>query len=265
MSDQDLDKLFRNKLEDHREMPSAKAWEQIRSTVGQKKSGFPFLRIAAAIVILCISGAIVWFAIPHNETAPLATNKTEVSKEDKPQNEEMTSERPPAEFRDSPDANKESGNIEQNTDTPETNRTSLPPAQDQPDEPGELVADKSSPAADHTKGTDTNEPMPGNPEPMERNELAALTSPEITEPEEPITADEAVIGGQKLTFSIDEFESAEEVVAAGQPSEDNEEGLKKVWSFLQQVKEPEAGLGELRELKNNILAFGNAKPKKESD
>ncbi|MEJ2004735.1 MAG: hypothetical protein P8X57_07180, partial [Cyclobacteriaceae bacterium] len=79
-----------------------------------------------------------------------------------------------------------------------------------------------------------------------------------------VAALEKTNAGQTLTFSIEEFENAEESVASNsQTQQESEEGLKKVWSFLKQVKEPEAGLGELRELKNNILAFGTDKDKKE--
>ncbi len=268
MSDQDLDKLFRNKLEDHREMPSAEAWEQIRSSVGQKKSGFPLLKIAAAILVLCLSGAVVWFALPDNQTAPLATNSGEKSITDSSGNIDQAPAEKLNERQEIQEDNGDDENIPNNSVNPTPTDRDLPTREQPAVTSDERLAEVEMPDTDQTdKAADSKltEAIQEIPEPVERNETPVGAIPEITEPELAKTADEPVTVGQTLTFSIDEFESAEEVAAMDESSEKNEEGLKKVWSFLQQVKEPEAGFGELRELKNNILAFGNTKAKKESD
>ena len=106
-----------------------------------------------------------------------------------------------------------------------------------------------------------------------KDQVAAVTElPELPEQQEELkTETEAVMAkaetdGQTITFSIDEFSDAEVAIAqvADQgEKEEEEEGLKKIWGLLRQVKEPETGLGELRDLKNNTLAFG--KDKRESD
>ncbi|UII24957.1 hypothetical protein LVD15_16785 [Fulvivirga maritima] len=54
MSDQQLDKLFKSKLEDIKKEPSSDAWNKLNSKIQQKKSrgAWFYIRIAASILLL---------------------------------------------------------------------------------------------------------------------------------------------------------------------------------------------------------------------
>lgn len=74
-----IDELFRKKLENHSERPSKLAWEKLESQLGpQAKKGSPlWLRIAASLLIIGLAGYIGWSIAPDQtvETPhPIADN-----------------------------------------------------------------------------------------------------------------------------------------------------------------------------------------------
>ncbi|MCH7398995.1 hypothetical protein MM236_13400 [Belliella sp. DSM 107340] len=79
--DRDFDELFRNKLSNHEVKPSQLAWERLESKLPKnKKSGYyPFLKIAASIILLLGLGYVGWFL--SNEMAPEAPQVAEVNKD----------------------------------------------------------------------------------------------------------------------------------------------------------------------------------------
>ncbi|MBW3467234.1 hypothetical protein [Arthrospiribacter ruber] len=60
-NEKNFDQFFKEKLEKHQEKPSALAWERLESQLPKKeKSGFyPFMSIAAAIVLLLAAGIVL--------------------------------------------------------------------------------------------------------------------------------------------------------------------------------------------------------------
>ena len=259
MSDQDLDKLFRSKLEELQQAPTPGAWEKIQGEIDAKKSAFPWMRIAAAILVLITAGAIAWLSVGPG-TDPEITASNPAGKDSTVTEESLPS----------------SDNL---AVVPKTE--AVIPAQENNDkEQARQTAAGESMRKDPEPRTNDDERKPVAQQPKTavdmkmtaKDQVAALTElPELPEQQEELkTETEAVMAkaetdGQTITFSIDEFSDAEVAIAqvADQGEKEEEEGLKKIWGLLRQVKEPETGLGELRDLKNNILAFG--KDKRESD
>jgi len=247
MSDQDLDKLFKNKLEDHSEEPSAHTWDRIRSSVKEER-GYPWMKIAAAVIVICLAGFLVWFAIPDQPAANLSDNKKTL----------------PDTIVDAPESNITSSESEAQG----TIQEDAPPVVQKDNALAETTENEQPKKAEKNQPKEVIEtPMPDKPVSVEKAEVKDLIAQnEVKEPVfEKSTPQKTQVSGQTLAFSSDDFDQAERVAAQVSNKEEEEEGLKKVWSLLKQVKEPEAGFGELRELKNNILAFGNTKEKKATD
>lgn len=61
-ADKNFDQYFKEKLVNHEVRPSKLAWEKLDSQLGNKKRAiyFPFMRIAAAIILLLGVGYIIW-------------------------------------------------------------------------------------------------------------------------------------------------------------------------------------------------------------
>lgn len=61
-ADKKFDQYFQEKLENHEVKPSKLAWERLDSQLGKrdKAAYYPFMRIAAAIILLMGSGYLVW-------------------------------------------------------------------------------------------------------------------------------------------------------------------------------------------------------------
>ena len=90
--DRDFDELFRNKLSKHEIKPSSLAWERLESKLPKnKKSGYyPFLKIAASIILLMGIGYVGWFL--SNEIEPEAPQVAEVTKDQVEEESESTLE-----------------------------------------------------------------------------------------------------------------------------------------------------------------------------
>lgn len=66
-----IDQLFRDKLGEHEEKPSAWAWEKLDAKLHRKdrKGGFPWFRIAASLLVVGTLAYVVWTNIPAKEEA----------------------------------------------------------------------------------------------------------------------------------------------------------------------------------------------------
>ncbi|MCA6073683.1 hypothetical protein [Fulvivirga sedimenti] len=254
MSDQDLDKLFRSKLEDIKKDPSPRAWDQISEALPQRKRGGFFFRIAATILLLMAAGSVMWYLGQDSPEPTLAVNTPvsrpveipAISEDSANTTSEQTEETVQREISkaDVPSGQKTQASSNKPADT-------APLLIEETDSPEKITKKEIVP--DQT--VEVSEPLIASTETPELNNAGTASS-------------ETTVTGQTLSFNIDDFESAEKttaVMASAEPAaqDPDEEGLKKFWNVLKKVKEPEAGLGELRDLKNNLLAFG--KEKNETD
>lgn len=65
---QDIDRLFRDKLAGHSVQPSPQAWGKLESRLSQnKKAGVPWMRIAASFFLIGSVAVLMWLSVP---TAP---------------------------------------------------------------------------------------------------------------------------------------------------------------------------------------------------
>lgn len=85
-NEKNFDQFFKEKLEKHQEKPSALAWERLESQLPQKeKSGlYPFMSIAAAIVLLLAAGIVLLNRLGESpetkdQVAELQTNESKDS------------------------------------------------------------------------------------------------------------------------------------------------------------------------------------------
>jgi hypothetical protein len=87
---QNIDGLFRSKLENHRVKPSGLAWEKLDQQLSrQEKPAYPWWRVAAVAILLLSMGALLWtgslvteeIAMPVAQEQILPEELTEVAPE----------------------------------------------------------------------------------------------------------------------------------------------------------------------------------------
>jgi hypothetical protein len=77
-----IDKLFRDKLADHTQVPPAPAWARIETSLSKKNNGLLWFRMAAALLVLGIAvGAIAWLTSPDT---PDRATQSQLSKVTEP-------------------------------------------------------------------------------------------------------------------------------------------------------------------------------------
>ncbi|GAB2628201.1 hypothetical protein [Belliella aquatica] len=83
--DKKFDDLFKSKLSNHEIKPSSLAWERLEGKLNKKEKAayFPFLRIAASIILLLGVGYIAWFISKEDikEAQPQLAEVVEQSEE----------------------------------------------------------------------------------------------------------------------------------------------------------------------------------------
>src|SRR5690606_38467566 len=63
----DLDRLFREKLEGHSVNPSPIAWEKLQGRMAQKKKGMAWIRIAASVLFRLGLTALLWLSVRESQ------------------------------------------------------------------------------------------------------------------------------------------------------------------------------------------------------
>jgi hypothetical protein len=246
-SDKKFDQYFQEKLGNHEVKPSKLAWERLDSQLGKKGKAayYPFIRIAAAIILLMGAGYLVWqfktAEITRPQTAEIIQipvqeevldNKTESLTE-----QEITNEIK-SEF-----VNPESIENEKAHDTPvKKPRIEIKPVTERPKE---LLAE--------------------NTIQTERNHEQMIGIPELDLPE--LKLEEAI--GMKNTEKQDDEEVLEYKVIIkskglkNEPTKQSlivgiEEKVDKIGGFLNKV---EQGFADLQDAKENL--FASNLPRKE--
>lgn len=266
MSNRELDHLFKSKLEELEKQPSARAWNEIQASVNtrNKRGGWFYSGIAAAIVALVTVGSILWVNRDTEQPVEQIAGKTEVGSqksevrsresEDRSGESEVEAQRNTSLVKKEPllalnnassNTNKETANSKSQTSNPElrsknnklqTGNTKL-----------ETVNSELQ--------TVNSELRTQNSEP-ENRELRTKDSEPRTEDSEMRTVN---TDGQTLIFNIEDFNTSK-VTATMDDADETEKDkkpstLRKVIDFAKNVKEGDAGLGELREAKNELLAL----------
>lgn len=205
-----VDKLFKDKLEEHSLQPSAQAWEKVEAHLG-KKNKMVLWRVAAAVVLL---GVLTFAGLNWNDEPVTEIANEEVKK---PVDNEIKSEPVKKPVLTTPQTIKETPKV--------AKKKTITPA---------------APVA------------PVAEEPVIEQTVAVA---EIIEPQKEIKKEEK---GITLTYSLPSIKKDEPVVAEVQPKKT---GLERVLEIAKEVKNADSPLAELREAKNDILAFEFKKDK----
>lgn len=249
MSNKELDSLFKNKLENLERQPSAGAWNKIQAQTQQKKFGWLWIKVAAAILLLLVSGVVIWNASQDT----LETNETIASSETKPE-DIATEHQPVAE----PQIKNEVNTIEElekTTSIVENIQHKAPKT-----EPTANVIMPDVESKTMVSNETTKESLPTVDEILEESETL-ITQNEVTDAtnETQTTSTEQEVRGTTLEFNIEDFQKTQ--IAANTSNEVNNEegpepkkGLNKVLNLMKDIKS-DAGIGDLREAKNEIFAL----------
>lgn len=257
MSNQELDKLFKNKLEDLKVQPSADAWSKIQKNSKEKQSSALFIKVAAAVVILAVFAGILWINNDeHRQNNTVAINNHPVAKKkENAQNKETKADSEPHDVVQA-DKNKEQHNIKPSGTEPVNKESEFT----------EQIAISKKNKEDRKVQSLTKKELANHP-PASNSKLQETTDKETKNQDAETKNQKPEIRNQKpetrtLTFNIEQFASAK---ISGQEQGENQmiadadsqqkTTLKKVIGFAQDLKEGNDGLGELREVKNELFAF----------
>ena len=278
MSNRELDNLFKTKLEDLERKPSANAWDRIQAGKQQKKGkGIWFYSSIAAAVVLLIASAGV-FLLNNDNTA--TTTGITALEDDVKQKEAMAAKEVEEEklsLQKSESSQQLAVDNEQNSHSEEAIIS-----KDNKDNKKDLIAHSSQAKAvskaNKGESSDKDLSKTRNQEPKTKNSELKTENQELNiENTEPKTLNSHATNsttvastnqqpkeqdkGQTITFNIEDFKAATTVAKAAE-KEEKRSPLKKVVDFAKNLKEGDAGLGELREAKNELFALNF---KKEND
>ncbi|KEO75139.1 hypothetical protein [Anditalea andensis] len=68
-SNKNIDKQFRDQLENHEIKPSGLAWERLEKKLDQnKKPAYPWMKVAASVMLLLTMGSLIWLSIDFTKS-----------------------------------------------------------------------------------------------------------------------------------------------------------------------------------------------------
>lgn len=258
MSKEELDHLFKNKLQDHTRMPSANAWEKLENRLdGENKPVvFRWWYIAAAVALLIMSGVVFWNVAPGpqmaNKTATLAdteledSSQTVIPQEQIAENNERESGIP--EEKSMPEDSGAAAEKATPLNLPDQHVAAITPKK-----PLEEIAAISTEREDAIGSLNTKEEVQIT-EILENSQ--AIASADNSEKVEETT----------LRFSIEEFDEAlipdTNTTNTANSSETKKKGLKKLWASVKSGQLIDTNMGELREAKDDLLSFNKGETQK---
>ncbi|ELR68414.1 hypothetical protein C900_00382 [Fulvivirga imtechensis AK7] len=269
MSDRELDHLFKSKLDELEKRPSARAWDEIQSniTTKNKRSTWFYSGIAAAIVVLAAVGSVLWVNRGTEQPVVTIAEKSEVGSRKAEDRSEKAEVRSPKSEVGSTKSEVE-GNSSMVTKEPllalnntSSNRTDTNTKQQTANR--ELSSENKEPQTGNSKlETENSELLTVNSDlRTENSELKTQNGELRTENSELKTSTDQKQepNGQTLIFNIEDFDSRKALTTNNNESEQGKDKrsstLRKVLDFAKNVKEGDAGLGELREAKNELFAL----------
>ncbi|UII29857.1 hypothetical protein LVD17_16275 [Fulvivirga ulvae] len=283
MSNRELDNLFKTKLEDLERKPSANAWERIQAGKQKKKrKGIWFYTgIAATIVLLAAFTGVFLFNNDTETTTTIATLKENTKGE-----EHSVKTESPLVITDKKERDSQVLEEQENNAQPEASGTIASPAQQvsgtdnftahSDRNKDEKRSDNKKTLENGSSGIETSnnlnsvakventpienqngEPETGKEEIKILHSHATNSTTVASTNQQPEVQDK----GQTITFNIEDFKTAT-ATAKAEEKEEKISPLKKVVDFAKNLKESDAGLGELREAKNELFALNF---KKEND
>lgn len=224
------DKLFRDTLENFQRPAPVGAWDKIEQKLAKPNPKIMWLRIAAGIVLLTAAAILVW---PVENTEHAITKNEDNNSVKKDEAISTPPLKKEAEIKDEAKQSTHTYTAKTKTvrteiDVEKKEQESIPPVNDTPS----LI---DSP---------------------ETNELVAELTPEEKEPV-----------SRKLVYTADEVNSKflkKKLPPEATPESKEASGIQKLIGLAYAAKNSEAGLGELRQKKDDLLAFSFGKKKGEN-
>lgn len=258
MSNQELDNLFKNKLEEFTQKPTRDLWGEIDEQLEPKKKP-PFiwlLGVAASLLLLVSIGA--FFYLNQNESIPydkvLAQNNNDKVNPNL-ENETQVKIKTPIE---NTIQEKNTNQLKKVKALPITKTYAKPVSE------GKIIAPiEKAEKAQNIASNDNAIPKIENAEDNSIEEIDILkTESEIKltkiQETDATPSDNTASTSSKsktLVFDISEF-TTESALAKNEEENKKESKLKKIFNIAKDIKEGENGLRELREAKNSLLALG---------
>jgi hypothetical protein len=221
-----VDKLFKEKLETHTLQPSAQAWEKVESHLSKKNKMVVWLRVAAVIALLtAVTVVVVNINDPEKQIAKDKIKTESAPKEEQTIIPEQKEEAPQQVVRTNPLPKKKDKQMQK-------------PA------PVEIQEEQRT----EEQVAITEEPAPVIEE-APREEVPQ----QVNNVEKPIT----------LVYSLPSVKKEEKLAepAVATVDEPKKTGFERVLEIASDVKNADNPLAELREAKDNILAFEFKKDK----
>lgn len=236
---QQPDKLFREKLEGYQMPAPASAWEKIAAAQSKKNDKWLWLKIAASIAFVAVAGYLLWSQKDATDVSQqLSTIDEEKITKDLPQSQKKTAEE-----------------IKDNTPT------SAQPA---------VASNKPTPPSETGKKA-SHKPVLSKPDEIDLN-----TTVSVKAIEEPVLQDVAVVENSDdsqieetpavskveprkitLVYSAKDVEEYLDKKSLAQATSDNKKSstLKKLLKKANDLTNNQDPFGELRQMKNEILAL----------
>lgn len=216
-----MDQLFKNKLGDHRLLPSAEAWSKIESGLS-KKNNTVILWRAAAVFVLCGLLTSTWFywQSSQNHSQQLATEQ------------------------------------DNTIDTvPETEESLLEPAEREDNKNQAAVIKKPTRIKRENITPQKNNEELKEPIIMEEAEIELTAGLETVSTEPVARAEKPIV----IEFTLDPAPAA--ILVATTTEAEKSTGFKKILDKAIDLKNGEGDLGNLRDVKNELFAFDFKKDK----
>jgi hypothetical protein len=227
-----VDQLFKNKLSEHTMVPSEEAWIRVQSGLPTKKNKIiVYWRVAAVLALVCFLIGIYFF---RNDDQPSTKQLAQKDKISVPETKKET---------------------EPQTKVEATEKTQ--PVNVAKAEKSKAIDKKSTQKkVDHSINEAIESGMQNevkNEDSILPQEISVATEEvqvaQVTEQKKPIV----------IEFTLRPVNDIEEVAIA--KNQEKEKGFKKLIEVAREVKNGETGFSNLREMKNELLAFEFVKEK----
>jgi hypothetical protein len=240
MMNQQTDKFFRDKLEHHQKPASSAAWDRIDAELSKKNNRTPYwLKIAASILIVAVGAFILWPSGKHIDLVLTDKTDTPVSKDSVVKRNET----PPVDHQREPESEKRVAE----------KKTEISEPKKKPVKQKKEILHKTPVTNDQEKNpVDTNvEPSV----PMENNEETEMAEPNpvAVVPNETAPASENI----KIVISSEDAEKFldKKSLAKATSEEKKPSTLQKLLDKAEDLTTNQDPLGEIRQMKNEILAL----------
>lgn len=273
MSNQELDNLFKHKLEKLHKQPSANAWDRIQSQTQSKTSPMIWWRVAAAILLLMVSGIIVWQYVKTTEIQqPAVSEKQPTNELKKNDNSEQLMANIDNDEPKLAEKTEKQSDVKTNTQTSSANRNT-----------GKKIENAQTAESHASEKQSSHQPKEEKPNQVEQlkpvetlentdleKNIASMNTPDATIEKQTASSKQQAEEGTTLEFDLEDFKNSalasnetttnQDLKAEG-TEDQSKKGLSKVWDIVKDLKK-EANIGELREAKDEIFAFNFKKENK---